>query len=226
LKDDRKALHGLWRRIVEDYNLLDLTYENDGLPALTGLASRFKEYLPEDNRYLAGLWESHLGRNLLWESEGASLTGEDLRRRLGPGLPSSGEVADSSMDWEKESKPEWAGTIMYDQDPCFHVIHASVQVDGVNPYGSVISGCLVLRGAIAAVVMFNASHSGSGQTTGQNSLFFTISHESFNTLHLNYDIVDVQRIIEKARDPEGRTVYCLFIGTLRRSIIRVVGVWA
>ncbi|KIJ46087.1 hypothetical protein M422DRAFT_250516 [Sphaerobolus stellatus SS14] len=57
---DKKALHGLWRTVVEDYILLDLFKELDRLPGLSGLAYRFAEYFPKDERYLAGLWESDL----------------------------------------------------------------------------------------------------------------------------------------------------------------------
>ncbi|KAF8962342.1 heterokaryon incompatibility protein-domain-containing protein, partial [Flammula alnicola] len=62
--NDKKALHGLWRTIVEDVSLLDLTYESDRLPALSGLAYRFAEYFPKNERYLAGLWEGDLARDL------------------------------------------------------------------------------------------------------------------------------------------------------------------
>jgi Heterokaryon incompatibility protein (HET) len=221
LKHDSQALHGLWRTIVEDYCLLDLTFETDRLPALSGLASRFQEYLPTDDRYLAGLWESDLARDLLWESGGATETNGPNRQRTSQAPSWSwaslswGGASGSDMKWEKESKPklaEWAGTVTYRQDPRFRVLDASVQVDGVNPYGCVISGHLVLQGAIAAVVFPNSSNSGNRQRTRPNSSFFTIPKDSFNSLHLNYDTDDVQHTVENARDVEGRTVYCLFIG--------------
>ncbi len=60
---DLKALHGLWRTIVEDVSILDLSFESDRLPALSGLATRFAEYFPRGERYLAGLWEGDLLRD-------------------------------------------------------------------------------------------------------------------------------------------------------------------
>jgi hypothetical protein len=222
LKNDKKALHGLWRTIVEDYCLLDLTRESDRLPALSGLASRFKEHLPRNDRYLAGLWESDLGRDLLWESGGAGQTNGPNRERSSQAPSWSwaslgwGGANGSNMDWEQESKPKlakWAGTTTYQQDPRFRVLSASVQIGGVNPYGIVTSGSLTLYGAIAAVVMPDPSNSRNRQRTAQNSSFFTISEESLNSLHPDFDTADAQRIIEQARDVEGRTVYCLFIGT-------------
>ncbi|KIJ48704.1 hypothetical protein M422DRAFT_115074, partial [Sphaerobolus stellatus SS14] len=65
--EDKKALHSMWRTVVEDFTLLDLTYESDRLPALSGLAQRFAEYFPKNERYLAGLWEGDLARDLLWK---------------------------------------------------------------------------------------------------------------------------------------------------------------
>ncbi|KAF8228989.1 HET-domain-containing protein [Tricholoma matsutake] len=221
LRNDMKALHGLWRTIIEDYSLLDLTYETDRLAALSGLASRFKEYFPRNDHYLAGLWESDLGRDLLWECGGANLTKGPNRQRTAQGPSWSwaslawGGVDGSDMDWEKESKPKlvsWGETVTHVQDPRFRILEASVQVDGVNPYGSVTSGRIVVRGATVAVVMPDSS---KRQTTGRlaYSSFFTISEGSFNSLHLNYDTAGLEQGVENARDVEGRTVYCLFIGT-------------
>jgi hypothetical protein len=220
LKNDKKALHGLWRTIVEDYNLLDLTVENDRLPALSGLASRFEKHLPWDDRYLAGLWKSDRGRDLLWES-GGRLQRDAPNRRRSSDAPSwswaslvwGGANGGSTMRWERESKPKlasFAETVTYKQDPRFRVLDASIQVDGVNPYGRVTSGCLVLQGAVVAVVI---SHSSNKQTARRNSSFLTVPENSLNSLELWYDTAEVQRSIEGAWDVDGRTVSCLYIGT-------------
>ncbi|KIJ46088.1 hypothetical protein M422DRAFT_165674, partial [Sphaerobolus stellatus SS14] len=82
-----KALHGLWRTVVQDYTLLDLFKELDRLPGLSGLAYRFAEYFPKNERYLAGLWESDLARDLLWESGGSMQMSGPTREKV-PGVPS------------------------------------------------------------------------------------------------------------------------------------------
>lgn len=46
---------------------MKLTYDDDRLPTLAGLASRFAEML--DTSYLAGLWLSDLWRGLLWKRD-------------------------------------------------------------------------------------------------------------------------------------------------------------
>lgn len=62
---DDKA-HALWRTLVSSYSELNLTYESDALPALSGLASAFSR-LTGGTRYAAGNWcTSNLLPDLLW----------------------------------------------------------------------------------------------------------------------------------------------------------------
>ena len=58
-----------WEAIVEQYTNLLLTKESDRLIAIAGVASLLKESIPRQ-RYLAGIWENHLGYALLWHTVG------------------------------------------------------------------------------------------------------------------------------------------------------------
>ena len=53
-----------WMSIVMDYTRGQLTVEMDRLPALAGVARRMEKYSP--GRYLAGMWEQGLARQLPW----------------------------------------------------------------------------------------------------------------------------------------------------------------
>lgn len=53
-----------WELIAAQYNLTKLTYEDDRLPALAGVASRFAEI--HGKTYLAGHWEEDLPLSLAW----------------------------------------------------------------------------------------------------------------------------------------------------------------
>jgi hypothetical protein len=53
-----------WQSIVEQFTRCRLSYEEDFLPALSGLASRFRTEL--GSQYHAGLWRNDLIRGLLW----------------------------------------------------------------------------------------------------------------------------------------------------------------
>nr|POF13897.1 hypothetical protein CFP56_02921 [Quercus suber] len=57
-----------WEEIVMDYCSRYLTFSDDKLPALSGLASWIQALLEPDMKahYLAGIWRTHLPGSLLW----------------------------------------------------------------------------------------------------------------------------------------------------------------
>lgn len=57
----------LWSSIVEEYTEREITYEKDRLPALAGLASRYRQ--ATGYTYLAGLWLEEMPRSLLWHRD-------------------------------------------------------------------------------------------------------------------------------------------------------------
>jgi hypothetical protein len=56
-----------WYHLVENYTKRNLTYEDDKLPAISGLASIMERRVGDE--YFAGLWKSHLVIGLLWYRE-------------------------------------------------------------------------------------------------------------------------------------------------------------
>ena len=74
------ALRGRWYELVEDYSTRCLTKENDKLPALSGLASKFKDHFPA-GKYLAELWSSHLPSALLRKTIGDHSSPRERSRR-------------------------------------------------------------------------------------------------------------------------------------------------
>ncbi|KAH6722693.1 heterokaryon incompatibility protein-domain-containing protein, partial [Leptodontidium sp. MPI-SDFR-AT-0119] len=54
-----------WMEVVEEYSKLAITKDSDRLPAILGVATRFQQRLR--SRYIAGLWEVDLARQILWE---------------------------------------------------------------------------------------------------------------------------------------------------------------
>jgi hypothetical protein len=60
----------VWRNIVKAYCGRLLTNGTDMLPALSGIASKFKDY--GAGRYLAGIWRNSLPQALLWCLRGSS----------------------------------------------------------------------------------------------------------------------------------------------------------
>lgn len=56
--------HLQWQKMVEEFTWLQLSYEDDRLPAFSGLAQQYRNRVKSG--YLAGLWRENLGINLLW----------------------------------------------------------------------------------------------------------------------------------------------------------------
>jgi len=51
--------------VLNQYSKGVLTYPGDKLIALSGVAEKFRRYLPSDS-YIAGLWKEDLRNQLLW----------------------------------------------------------------------------------------------------------------------------------------------------------------
>ncbi|KAI9641959.1 hypothetical protein NHQ30_009828 [Ciborinia camelliae] len=53
-----------WFDVVKEYAILSLSYANDRLVALSGIATVFQEH--QKSAYLAGIWKNDLARGILW----------------------------------------------------------------------------------------------------------------------------------------------------------------
>ncbi|KAH7174080.1 uncharacterized protein B0J16DRAFT_248301, partial [Fusarium flagelliforme] len=56
-----------WRLMVQAYSACALTYEEDRVIAILGVARRFEDFYPDD-KYMMGLWKNSLHADLMWES--------------------------------------------------------------------------------------------------------------------------------------------------------------
>lgn len=65
-----QVLKDRWHEIVEEYTRLDLTFEKDKFPALSGAAKQMQRV--RDVKYIAGLWEDNLIDDLLWRTSALS----------------------------------------------------------------------------------------------------------------------------------------------------------
>lgn len=60
-----------WNMIVEEHSSHGITYQQDKLPAIAGMAKKFRQ-LGQDSKYLAGLWENTFVENLVWQASSRS----------------------------------------------------------------------------------------------------------------------------------------------------------
>ena len=143
----RKDRFKEWYKLVQIYSAKKLTRNDDRLPAIAGLATRFHSMC--HTPYLAGLWEEDVMRGLLW-----STTDQEP--------PTDGIVEDPST-WHTPSW-SWASTrrpVNYNIQlgDCLEkgstkysstaIIHRA-DVDKSNPqsFGHVFGGCLEITGIL------------------------------------------------------------------------------
>jgi hypothetical protein len=64
LPETRLEVFERWLEIVHEFTKLEISYELDRLPAISGIASSLCEEL--QSPYIAGVWQYRLGQGLLW----------------------------------------------------------------------------------------------------------------------------------------------------------------
>ncbi|RTE78952.1 hypothetical protein BHE90_006561 [Fusarium euwallaceae] len=78
--DPQQLLRKQWLEMVQSYSALNLSYADDKLPALSGVATKMSSRRSK-SRYLAGLWSDSLQFDLLWISKDAMVPGKALNAR-------------------------------------------------------------------------------------------------------------------------------------------------
>jgi hypothetical protein len=126
----------LWTRVVIAFSSGALTVKDDKLPALAGIAQRMAGLL--EDYYLAGLWRRFLVDELCW-----SVTGQT------PGV--------QPFRPSKYRAPSWSWTSVEGRitpdaygygTSLIEVLQAQVEPASDNPFGSIKSGYLLLRGIL------------------------------------------------------------------------------
>ncbi|KAF4544567.1 Heterokaryon incompatibility protein [Lasiodiplodia theobromae] len=150
LKNTETAMQR-WYELMEEYSLRDLTYQQDRLPAICGLARDVSDRLGLE--YVAGLWASDLQKGLLW----TTLAEDDedkipLTQRLAELTSTDAYLAPS---WSWVSYPHgilWSlpGLDLSSSHisllPSCELVSAVTTADGLNPFGRIKAGHLKIRG--------------------------------------------------------------------------------
>ncbi|KAI1444335.1 heterokaryon incompatibility protein-domain-containing protein [Annulohypoxylon stygium] len=151
LNEDTNGLYHAWRSIVLQryarFNSSSFTNHTDLLPALSGLAQCFHQWLQDD--FLAGFWRKDLLRSLLWF----------VRYYVDGGFPPhESEFLPSSNSY---AVPSWSilgrgysqGSWKYDWRlknvrPATQLLYATTDLESGNPFGAITGGRLTIRGKI------------------------------------------------------------------------------
>jgi hypothetical protein len=139
-----------WLDFVSEFSRLDLTYETDRLPALSGLAKRFSR--PLLGRYLAGIWQEDLAAGLLYQCQCDEF--HTVLPQYRPKAPS----------WSWSSIPlQDSNFITYRhiqnsgflESTDFSVVAVMNEVIGENPFGWVSGSVITVRGRFCNCSIFN-----------------------------------------------------------------------
>jgi uncharacterized protein YktB (UPF0637 family) len=74
--ESASSFENFWTGIVQNYCKRSLTFPEDKLVALSGIAQRYQ--VRTNRRYVAGLWEDRLMHWLLWEKSKTAAWGREV----------------------------------------------------------------------------------------------------------------------------------------------------
>ncbi|ETS87123.1 hypothetical protein PFICI_00951 [Pestalotiopsis fici W106-1] len=137
--DNISHLWDLVGTLVSAYSSRRLTVPTDKLPALSGVASRIQKMT--NSRYVAGLWEDNLIYDLCW-----SIHFQPLQY-----VPPT--YVAPSWSWASITQAAYAEIsqtrVIFESQ--FTVLETHTEVDGLNPFGRVSKGHVLVRGRCAYV---------------------------------------------------------------------------
>ncbi|KAK1754609.1 heterokaryon incompatibility protein-domain-containing protein [Echria macrotheca] len=134
-------IHEQWQRVLSLYSNGRLTYDEDMLPALSGIAQSL--YGTQLGRYYAGLWETNLIHQLMWVRkprfvEGKANFGRNARKYTAPSFSPLSRVG------VLEDFPWHLG---FPYDNC-KVVDIRVKPSGSDPTGAIAEGEVTITGML------------------------------------------------------------------------------
>jgi hypothetical protein len=188
----------MWRDIVREYSRRKLTFAQDKLPALAGVASKLAERT--GYTYVAGLWlEDLLPTGLLWFRDFATtpLTRPQYR------APSwSWASIDSHVTWSK-SLPEGRVCTKVDIIQCEILLNSKI-----SQFGGISGGCIEIKGSLKRVTV---ARIGSEQLLKRPSLT-PFAFAQWDALEDEYGTA----VLDGGEQNQSQVLWCL-------SIIKDVG---
>ena len=133
-----------WYSMLENYTARNLTNPDDKLPALSGIANIMISRI--NDRYIAGLWESHLNIGMLWQRSSKSPW---LKRPPKWRAPSwSWASLDGTILMPSE---QYIESSMNPFTPTLTAIDVEIQPLGLDPHGRLAFGAVTLTGRLKRI---------------------------------------------------------------------------
>ncbi len=212
-----KKLYLQWQEMVEEFTWLQLSHEEDRLPAFSGLAQQYQQRLK--SVYLAGLWRENLLADLMWyaypESGGAT-------HRYYTKKPTKWRAP--SWSWASVegpiqfSRPSSYATVEAGTESITYPINitsAECIPSSLDPLGTVAKGKLTIKGSGRPARLKHrekcAGHDTRHYSVNQKSLRSFLIRSNF-TVDGREANVDYDLIKHGLMDSNSEmSVYCLFI---------------
>jgi hypothetical protein len=214
----REELYLHWQDIIHDFTELQLSHEEDRLPAISGLAQQFQCRLRSP--YLAGLWRDNMIADLLWHGWDGGRSGAERYPTKKPK-----EWRAPSWSWASVegqilfNGPYRAATLEADTKNlrCWvEIISAECTPSSLDPTGTVATGSLVIRGSGHLARLKHTE-----VCTGHDTRHFSVKHTGLNSssirsnftvggeeAYVDYDLID-QGLMEANSD---MSIYRLYLG--------------
>jgi len=126
-----------WHELIEGYSARHLTFARDKLPAVSGAAAEIHKITR--SCYLAGLWRESLKVDLFWELRIMKYPRTALQTR-----PS--EYVSPSWSWASINGAVRFRPYSHKLQFAFEILDAQCAVPGLNSFGEVTSGYIMLQG--------------------------------------------------------------------------------
>jgi hypothetical protein len=124
-----------WNCVVSIYSQCELTFEQDKLVGLAGVARAMKVQMGCD--YLAGMWRTELERNLLWSVDSTFRRPREYRAPSWSWASVEGRIKiPERRAKDKKDKVE------------IEILYASTQKKSADEMGQVVGGALIVRGPL------------------------------------------------------------------------------
>jgi hypothetical protein len=134
----------VWRQMVTEYTYRDLTFEEDRLPAIAGLAHQFRGLVDQSTKtgtYLAGIWSGDLVNELLWFRTIGDMSLRGYK-------PRPERYRAPTWTWAGTEGQVWfvADTWTYGFVQNVTIVDCTCKPVGDDPYGPFQTGHLQLKG--------------------------------------------------------------------------------
>lgn len=214
----KEQLYLQWQETVENFTRLQLSHEEDRLPAISGLAQHYQRRLK--SAYLAGLWADNIASDLLWSARWEDGSGLERYYTKKPNkwrAPSwSWASIEGPVMFPRRYINSISGVITEGLRYWAEIISAECTPSSLDPTGTVATGSLVIKGS-----GYLARLKHTEVCTGHDTRHYSVKqldlkscsfHSNFTVdgkeANVDYDLIE--HGLMKANS--DMSIYCLYIG--------------